>query len=88
MVVANVLWRTIFAQLLHHLFDLQEAGGCTILLHTETCSVKCTFVGAKEEVDAFCVCGTCCTKRGMRRWVLAELETIQGWPTLRLKSRA
>ena len=51
-------------------------------------AVKCTFVGAKEEVDVFCVCGTCGTKRGMQRWVPAELEIIQGWPTLGLKSRA
>ena len=88
MVAANVLWRTIFARLLHHLFELQEAGGCTILMHTDTRSVKCTFVGAKEEVDVFCVCGSCGTKRGMRRWVSANLETIQGWPTLGLKSCA
>ena len=88
MVAANVLWRTIFARLLHHFFELQQAGGCTILMHTETRSVKCTFVGAKEEVDVSCVCGTCGTKRGMRRWVPAELEIIQGWPTLGLKSRA
>ena len=69
MVAANVLWRTIFARLLHYLFELQEAGGCTTLMHTKTCSVKCTFVGAKEEVDVFCLYGTCGTKRGMWRWV-------------------
>ena len=28
-------------------------------MHTETRFVKCTFVGAKEEVDVFCVRGTC-----------------------------
>ena len=88
MVAANVLWWTIFARLWHHLFELQEASGCTILTHTKTHSVKCTFVGAKEEVDVFCVCGTYGTKCGMRRWVLAELDSIQGWPTLVLKSRA
>ena len=55
MVAANVLWRTIFACLLHHLFELREAGGCTILMHTGTHSVKCTFVGAKEAVDVFCM---------------------------------
>ena len=32
---ANVLWRTILAGLLHHLFELQEAGVCSILMHTE-----------------------------------------------------
>ena len=88
MVAANVLWRTIFARLLHHLFELQEASGCTILMHTYTRSIKCTFVDAKEEVGVFCVCGSCGTKRGLRRLVSAKLETIQGWPTLGLKSRA
>ena len=67
MVAANVVWRTIFARLLHHLFELQGVGDCTILMHTETCYVKCTFVGTKEEVDVFCVCGTCGTKCGMQR---------------------
>ena len=88
MVAANLLWRTIFARLLHHLFELQEASGRTILMHRETRCVKCIFVDAKEEVDVFCVCGTCGTKRGMRRWVSTELETMQGWPTLGLKSHA
>ena len=77
MVAANVPWHTIFVRLLHHLFELQEAGGCTILMRTDTRSIKCTFVGAREEVVVFCVCGSCGAKRGMRRWVLAELETIQ-----------
>ena len=85
MVAAIVLWHTIFARLLHHLIELQKVGGCTILMHTNTRSVKCTFVGAKEELDVFCVCGSCGTKRGMRRWVSAKLETIQGWLTLGLK---
>ena len=67
LVAANMLWHTIFPCLLHHLFELQEAGGCTILMQTENHSGKCTFVGAKEEVDAFCVCGTCGKMRGMRR---------------------
>ena len=88
MVAANVLWRTIVVRLLHHLFELQEAGGCTILMHIDTRSVKCTFVGAKEEVDVFCVFGNCGAKRGMRRWVSTKLETIQAWPTLGLKSCA
>ena len=82
MVAANMLWGTIFARLLHHLFELQEARGCTTLMHPETRLVKCIFVGAKEEVDVFCVCGICGTKHGMRRWVLVKLETVQGWPTL------
>ena len=82
MVAANVLWRTIFARLLHHLFELQEAGGCSILMHTKTRSMKCTFVGAKKEVDVFCVCGSCGKKRGMQGSVSAKLETIQGEPTL------
>ena len=88
MVTSNVLWRTIFVRLLHHLFELQEACRRTILMHTDTRSVNCTFVGAKEEMDVFCVCGSSGAKRGMRRWVSAELETIQGWPALGLKSRA
>ena len=54
-------------------------------MHTQIRFVKCTFVGAKEEVDVFCVCGTCGTNRGMRRWVPADLESIQGWPTLGLE---
>ena len=81
MVAANVLWRTIFARLLHHLFELQEARGCTILMHTETCSVKCAFLGAKEEVDVFRLWDLwhkmCHADMG-----IAELESIQGWPTL------
>ena len=88
MVAANLLWRTIFVRLLHHLFELQEAGGCTILMCTDTRSVKCTFVRAKQEVDVFCACGSCGAKRAMRRWVSAELEIIQAWPTLGLKRRA
>ena len=67
MVAANVPWRTIFVRSLHHLFELQEAGGCTILMHTDARSVKCTFVGAKEEMDWFCICRSCGAKRGMRR---------------------
>ena len=38
--------------------------------------VKCTFVGAKEEVDVCCVCGTYGMKHGMRKWVFAFLESI------------
>ena len=88
MVTSNVLWRTIFVPLLHHLFELQEAGGYTISMHRDTRSVKCIFVGAEEEMDVFCVCGSCGAKRGMRRWVSAEMQTIQAWPTLGLKSAA
>ena len=88
MVAANVLWGAIFVHLLHHLFQSQEAGGCTILMHTNTRSIKCTFVGAKEKVDVSCACGSCGAKRGMRRWVSAELETVQAWPTLVLRGRA
>ena len=72
MVAANVLWRTIFARLLHHLFELQEASGCTMLMDTEPCSVKCSFVGVKEDVDVFRVCGTCSTKFGMQSWMSVE----------------
>ena len=88
MVTANMVWLAIFACLLRHLFDLQELGGCNILMHPHTHSVQCTFVGAKEEVDVFCVCGTCGTKRGMWKWVQADLESIRGWPTLGSKSRS
>ena len=88
MVAVNVLWHTIFARLSHHLFELQEAGGCTISMHTGTGFIKCIFVGAKEYVDVFCVYGSCGTKRGMQRWLSAKSETIQGLPTLGLKSRA
>ena len=88
MVAANVLWRTIFVRLLHHLVALQEAGGCTIVMHADTRCVKCTFVGAKEQMDVFCVCGSCGAKHGIRRWVSAELVSIQAWPRLGLKSRA
>ena len=48
MVAANVLWCTIFVRLLHHLFGMQEVDGRTILMHTDTRSLKCTFVGAKK----------------------------------------
>ena len=88
MVAANVLCCIIFARLLHPLFELQEAGGYTTLMHIDTRSVKCTFVVGREEVNVFCGCGSCGPKRGMRRWVSAELETIQAWPTLGLKSCA
>ena len=57
-------------------------------MHTHTCFVKCTFVCAKEEMDVLCVCGSCGAKRGRPRWVSAELDAIQVWPTLGLKSRA
>ena len=88
MVPAHVLWRTIFALSLHHLSQVQAARGCTMLIHTETCCVQFTIPGAKEEVHVLCVRGTWGTKRGMRRWVSAELEPIQSWPTLALKSGA
>ena len=89
MMAANVLQPTIFARWLHHFFKLQETGGCMVVMHTETRSVKCTFVGAKEEVDVFSVSGPCGTKRCIRGGGgSAKLETIQRWPTLALKSRA
>ena len=35
-----------------------------------------------------CVCGTCCSKRGVRQWVPLDREAVCKWPKLGLKSRA
>ena len=83
-----MVWHTIFPRLMPDLFNLQAARGCDIVMKSWTNFVKCTFVGANEKGDVFCLCGTCGTKRGMRKWVPAELENMQGSPKMGLKSRA
>ena len=83
MVAPNVLWRTPL-HICHPIsFTCKKHY---IAAHKN--SLKCTFLGAKEEVDVLCVSGTCGTNGGLWRWVLAEFESIQGWPTLGFKSRA
>ena len=57
-------------------------------MHLATNSVKCTFRTAESESDVVGVCGTCGSKRGIRQWVPLEVEAIQSWPTLGLKSRS
>ena len=34
------------------------------------------------------VCGSCGSKRGIRQWVTLEVEAVQRWPTMALKSRS
>ena len=54
-VVANARWHAVFQHLLQHMLDLQSIVGCTIFMHLETNFVKCTFAGAKPEIDVVCV---------------------------------
>ena len=88
MVAANALWQTVFRRLLRHLMTCQEAGGCKLYMHPATNSVKCTFPSAEPESDVVCVCGSCGSKRGIRQWVPLEVEAVQSWPTMGLKSRS
>ena len=87
MVAANALWQTVFQRLLRHLMTCQEAGGCKLYMHPATNSVKCTLSGVELETDVVCVCGSCGPKRGIRQWVPLEVEAVQSWPTMALKSR-
>ena len=43
-------------RLLEHLLHFQEGGGCSLYMHPDTRSVKCTFPGANPESDVVCVC--------------------------------
>ena len=56
-------------------------------MHPATNSVKCTFASAVPESDVVCVCGCCGSKRGIRQCVPLEVEAVQSWPTMALKSR-
>ena len=88
MVAANALWQTVFQRPLWHMMTCQEAGGYKLCMHRATNSVKCTFPSVKPESDAVCVCGSCGSKRGIRQWVLLEVEAVQSWPTMALKRRS
>ena len=88
MVAGNALWQTVFQRLLRHLMTCQEAGGCKSYMHPATNSVKCTFPSAEPESDVVCVCGSCGSKCGIRQWVPLEVEAVQSWPTMALKSRS
>ena len=88
MLAANAVWHVVFQRLLEHLLHFQDGGGCSLYLHQDTCSVKCTFPGAIPESDVVCVCGTCGSKRGVRQWVPLDKEAVCKWPKLGLKSRA
>ena len=88
MVAANALWQIVFQRLLGYLVTCQEAGGCKLCMHPATNSVKCTFPSAEPESDVVCVCGSCGSKRGIRHWVPLEVEGVQSWPTMALKSRS
>ena len=57
-------------------------------MHPATNSVQCTFPSAKPETDVVCVCGSYGLKLGTRQWVQFEVEAIQSWPTMALKSRS
>ena len=56
-------------------------------MHPATNSVEFTFPSAEPECDVVCVCGSCGSKRGIRQWVPLEVEAVQSWPTMALKSR-
>ena len=88
MVAANALWPTVFQRLLRHLMTCQEAGGCKLYMHPAIDSVKCKFPSAEPESDVVCMCGSCGSKRGFRQWVPLEVEAVQSWPTMALKSRS
>ena len=88
MVAANVLWQTVFQRLFWHLMTCQEARGRRLYMHPATNLVKFTFPRAKPEFDVVCVCGSCGAKRGIRQWVPLEVEAVQSWPTMALKSRS
>ena len=88
MVAANAPWQTVFQRLLRHLMTCQEAGGCKLYMHPATNSVKCFFPSAEPESDMVCVCQSCGSKRGIRQWVPLEVEAVQSWPTMSLKSRS
>ena len=86
MVAANALWQTVLQRLLRHLMTCQEARSCKLYMHPATNSVKCIFSGAEPETDVVCVCGSCGSKRGIRQWVPLEVEAVQSWSTMALKS--
>ena len=87
MVAVNAVWHAVFQRLLEHLLHFQEGGGCSLYMHPDTRSVKCTFLGANPESDVVCVCGTCGSKRGVRQWAPPDREVVCKWPKLGLKSR-
>ena len=78
----------VFQRLLEHLLHFQEGGGCSLYMHPDTRSVKCTFSGANPESDVVCVCGTCGSKRGVRQWVPLDREAICKLLKVGLKRRA
>ena len=88
MVAANAVWHAVFQRLLEHLLHFQEGGGCSLYMHPNTRSVKCTFPGANPESDVVCVCGTCGSKRGVPPSASLDSEAVCKWPKLGLKSRA
>ena len=56
MVAANAMWHAVFQRLLEHLLHFWEGGGCSLYMHPDTRSVKCTFLGANPESDVVCLC--------------------------------
>ena len=66
----------------------QEARGYKLYVHPATNSVNCTFPSAEPETDVACVCGSCGSKRGIRQWFPLEVQAVQSWPTMALKSRS
>ena len=88
MVATNALLQTIFQHMVRHLMTCQEAGSCKSHMHPATNSVKCTFPGANPETDVVCVCGSCGSKRGIPQWVPLEVEAVQSWLTMALRSRS
>ena len=87
MVAANAVWHVVLQRLLEHLLHFQDGGGCSLYMHPDTRSVKCTFPGANSESDVVCVCGTSGSKRGVREWVPLDKEAVWQWPKRGLKSR-
>ena len=57
-------------------------------MHPATNSVKCTFPSAEPESDVVCVYGSCGSKGGICQRVPLEVEAVQNWPTMALKSRS
>ena len=57
-------------------------------MHPATNSVKCIFSSAEPETNVVYVCGSCGSKRGIRQWVPLQVEAVQSWPTMGLKSRS
>ena len=82
MVAAHAVWHAADQRLLEHLLRFQEGRGCSLNVHPDIRSVKCTFLGANPESDVVCVYGTCGSTRGVRQWVPLDREAMCRGPNL------